>query len=468
MEISPNAQAILLLTAPLMVGRTRPSANPLSAAEYRRLARRLRELERQPADLLEPSADELLRECGFVSESGRLEALLGRGFLLSQAVEHWQTRAIWVVSRADSEYPRRLKKRLGEDAPPILYGGGDAALLDSGGLAVVGSRNVDDTLIEYTEEVGRLTASAQHTLVSGGARGVDQAAMRGALLSGGRAVGILADSLEKAVLGREHRDALRDGRLALVSTFDPVARFHVGLAMQRNKLIYALSDAALVVNSDYGKGGTWAGATEQLDKLKFVPVYVRTDGGMGKGLEALRGRGALPWPNPATPEALQQHLASGSVLGSDAPQPKTPSHEVREDAASLEDEQKTQPASAVPISESKSDSSPAGELFAKVGELFERIDLHRAEALVAKELEVTRKQVDVWLSRFAEEKATELFQCERDALTEPEIAEKLRIPKRLTRRCLRRLVEDGTVEKLSRPVRYRSATSIGPLFDRSK
>lgn len=43
--------------------------------------------------------------------------------------------------------------------------------------------------------------------------------------------------------------------------------------MQRNKLIYALADASLVVSSDLNKGGTWAGAVEQLDKLKFVPVY---------------------------------------------------------------------------------------------------------------------------------------------------------------------------------------------------
>ena len=65
---------------------------------------------------------------------------------------------------------------------------------------------------------------------------------------------------------REHREALMDGRLVLACPYDPAARFQVGQAMQRNKLIYALSDAALVVNSDYGKGGTWTGATEQLDR----------------------------------------------------------------------------------------------------------------------------------------------------------------------------------------------------------
>jgi predicted Rossmann fold nucleotide-binding protein DprA/Smf involved in DNA uptake len=79
--------------------------------------------------------------------------------------------------------------------------------------------------------------------------------------------------------------------------------------MQRNKLIYALADAALVVNSDYEKGGTWAGAAEQLEKLHLVPIYVRSDCETGKGLEALRRKGALPWPNPDSAEAFDAALA---------------------------------------------------------------------------------------------------------------------------------------------------------------
>ena len=133
--------------------------------------------------------------------------------------------------------------------------------------------------------------------------------MRGALEAGGKVAGVLADSLERAALNREHRNFLMDGQLVLVSPYDPVAGFNVGNAMQRNKLIYALADAALVVSSDYEKGGTWAGAVEQLEKLRLVPVYVRSNGETGKGLEALRRKGALPWPNPETPEALAEVLA---------------------------------------------------------------------------------------------------------------------------------------------------------------
>lgn len=120
--LSPNTRAILLLTAPLIVGRGEASPDLLSPGEYRRVAYHLHEMQRQPSDLLSPEADELLRGCQPVIEGARLKRLLARGFLLSQAVERWQTRAIWVVSRADAEYPRRLKARLKNDTPPVLYG----------------------------------------------------------------------------------------------------------------------------------------------------------------------------------------------------------------------------------------------------------------------------------------------------------------------------------------------------------
>lgn len=318
--LSPNTKAILLLTAPLIVGRGKKAADLLTPGEYKALALHLRALGGEPADLLTPTADRLLAACDRVIDRARLERLLARGFVLSQAVERWQARAIWVVSRADAPYPRRLKARLKEDSPALLYGCGATEILDSGGLAVVGSRDVEDALIAYTREIGRLVAGAGRTLVSGGARGVDQAAMHGALEAGGRVMGVLADGLERAALNREHRNLLLAGQLVLTSPYDPSAGFNVGHAMQRNKVIYALADAALVVNSDLNRGGTWAGATEQLDKLHLVPVHVRSTGATGKGLEALKQRGALPWPNPVDADGLNAALRAAPpvTLGSPA------------------------------------------------------------------------------------------------------------------------------------------------------
>ncbi|MXY10513.1 MAG: DNA-processing protein DprA, partial [Acidimicrobiaceae bacterium] len=377
-------------------------------------------MRRQPADLLGDGARALLEECRLGLDADRVFRLLDRGFLLSQAMERWRTRALWVTSRADAQYPRRLKKRLRGQAPPVLYGCGDRADLDSGGLAVVGSRNVDDDLIAYTEGVGRLAAGARRTLVSGGARGIDQAAMRGALDAGGTVACVLADGLERAATRREYRDALMDGRLVLICPYDPAAGFVVGHAMQRNKLIYALSDAALVVSAEFEKGGTWAGAVEQLDRHRFVSVYVRVTGEMGRGLDALLSRGARRWLNPDSPAALSLVLNAPPAA---APAPGLASL-LREDRSDQDPDADVKPTVApTPAFVAKAgfgdDLSPAEKLLARVKELLSwYLDEPRSEADVTQAFGVQKIQVSGWLER---------------------------------------LVTEGAIERLSKPVRYRAA-----------
>lgn len=430
-ELSPNTQVILLLTAPL-IGRQRSDVSPdlLSPGEYKRLAIYLREKKRQPADLLHADdASRLLHDCSSVIDEDRLRRLLGRGFLLSQVIEQWRARAIWVVSRADPDYPRRLKERLREDAPAVIYGCGDRTLLDSGGLAVVGSRHVDAAIIEYTASVGRLVARAGRTLVSGGAKGIDQAAMHAALKAGGKAIGVLADSLEKAAMNREHRNLLLAGRLVLISPYDPRAGFNVGHAMQRNKLIYALADAALVVNSDLNKGGTWSGAVEQLEKLKFVPVYVRSTGEYSAGLDALRNKGALLWPNPRSveelasvfnvatpttskPSRLDLDLCEQGTPGDTASIPvgdstDLPAAQIAARASLTEVEDVNAQVNQAPgssVHPADKDLTPAETLFDAVRESMRRLlETPMRDAEVAAALDVSRAQARAWLQRLVDE-----------------------------------------------------------------
>lgn len=450
-EISQNTQAILLLTAPLIVGRSNSSSDLLTPGEYKQLARYLREKQCQPADLLSLGSDELLRICQPIIDGGRLKNLLGRGFLLSQVIERWQTRAIWVVSRADTNYPRSLKTRLGEDAPAVLYGCGDISVLGNGGLAVVGSRYVDDELIEYTMSIGQLTARSGRMLVSGGAKGIDQAAMRGALESGGRVVGVLSDSLEKTAMNREHRNLLMDGQLVITSPYDPNAGFNVGNAMQRNKLIYSLADAALVVNTDLNKGGTWAGAKEQLDKFKFVPVYVRSTGSLCKGLEALRQKGALPWPNPQD--------SDGFVAVFDVPQKSA-------SAASL---QTTLPLPTQETSSMFSNADLNGFLPKDVQKTLKKNNEQPSPIVIlpndeAGSLESNSSGVNV-VSAIppAQTPADTLFATVREVLKkmlltpmkETEVVSTLQVNLNQAKEWLQRLVEEGSLEKINkRPARY--------------
>ena len=402
-DISLNTKSILLLTAPLIVGRStggpESSVRPLTFKEYADLALRLLDCDKQPADLLKPEAFEILEQCHDSLDNTRVKQLLRRGLQLSQALEHWTTRTIWVVSHLDADYPSQIKARLGETAPPVIYGSGNRILLEEGGLAVVGSRDVSSTLIEYAERIGRIAAISRCSIVSGAARGVDQAAMRGALNRGGTAIGVLADDLERAVMHRENRDLLMDGNLALISPYDPRAGFSVGNAMRRNKLIYALSDAGLVVNSDHNKGGTWTGAVEQLDKLRLVPIYARADGEVSKGLEALLSRGARSWPNPETPDEFRLAL-SGNQLYSETESlwKKTFLPDLVDITKSSDGETVTPP---TPQTETLGlrETPPADALFAQVEVLLRSIDTPTTESAVAAYLRVSKGQAREWMKR---------------------------------------------------------------------
>jgi len=455
-SLSQNTQAILLLTAPLIAGRGSSSSELLTPGEYKRLARHLREIQRQPADLVAPDASELLRACQPVIEEARLQRLLGRGFLLSQVIERWQARAIWVISRADAEYPRRLKARLREDTPAVLYGCGEIGLLDSGGIAVVGSRHVDETLIDYTMAVGKLAARAHRTLVSGGAKGIDQAAMRGALEAGGKVSGVLADSLEKTTMNRENRNLLLEGQLVLISPYDPGAGFNVGNAMQRNKLIYALADASLVVSSDLNKGGTWTGAVEQLDKLKFVPVYVRSTGESSVGLDALRGKGAMPWPNPQDADAFEGVFDTAAPVPAQAPKPE-PSLFSGE---ALPDAEKAPPefAEVPPAIEVANEPNQSTVSTTEV-ELVERVPETVPAVTATPE---AKPQEATLLATTTSTPADMLFAAVRDVMLlllkapmkDAEVATALDISNAQAKAWLLRLLDEGAIEKQKKPAGY--------------
>ena len=146
------------------------------------------------------------------------------------------------------------------------------------------------------------------SIISGGAKGVDQISMSSAIGSGGSAVGVLADNLLKKSLERTSRIAIQENRLLLISPYNPNARFMVGTAMARNKLIYALADFSLVVTSEYKKGGTWSGAIEELKRENSIPVFVQKATPEIKGNGKLILEGAFEWPENFSSDQITEQL----------------------------------------------------------------------------------------------------------------------------------------------------------------
>ena len=284
-------QSIVLLTS-YFKKPGKDDVSPLTPGEWKLFAEWLRDRRYTPGSLLSEDGENIIESWNNEKITReRLIALLKRGAQMSVVIEKWSRAGIWILTRSDSDYPQKLKKRLGQFSPPILFGAGNKKLLNLDGIAVVGSRNISDEEIKYSEELGKLISEKGLTLISGGAKGVDETAMLGALENDGKSIGVLADGLFQRSISIAYRKYLSRDTLAFLSPNYPDAGFSVGNAMARNKYIYCLSEAAIVVQSGL-KGGTWTGANENLKK-RWVPLYIKENSDRDSGNNVLIKSGGI-------------------------------------------------------------------------------------------------------------------------------------------------------------------------------
>lgn len=316
--MSDDGAAIVMLCSQIgMSDGDEPDAAPLNLREWNALARKIHDSEiKHPSSLLGLSGEELAKHLGVsMAEADRICQLLARGGSLAVELEHLAATGIWCVTRVDDAYPGRLRNALKHQAPPVLFGAGELEILQMPAIAIVGSRNVDESGESFSRRLGTMCAEHSVAVVSGGARGTDRFAMQAALGAGGHAVGVLADSLVKTIRQPEVREFVTNGRLVLLTPYRPNNGFSVGAAMGRNKIIYGASDYSVVVSSDYQKGGTWAGAIETLT-AGWCPVFVRSDTNTGTGNRELINKGAMPFADDElngiynVVEWMKQHAGS--------------------------------------------------------------------------------------------------------------------------------------------------------------
>jgi len=292
MGVDTHTQAVLLLTAHLHKA-SQADVTPLTPSEWGRFAGWLHAENKRPEELLEADEPASVLQ-GWHDRTvthERVLKLLGRSAALGVVLERWERAGLWVLARSHPDYPSKLKQRLRRGSPPLLIGCGNAGILKSPGIAVVGSREASEDDLRFTWEFGRKVAEEEHVVISGGARGVDETAMLGCIDAGGSAIGILADGLLRTITSTKYRDALETDRIVLMTPFNPEAGFNVGNAMARNKYLYCCADAALIVASGKSSGGTWAGAVEAL-RAEWIPVWVRTGPHSPGGNAALVRKGA--------------------------------------------------------------------------------------------------------------------------------------------------------------------------------
>ncbi len=296
MSLFGKEDTFILFCLSARIGVTKTNdLQPLTPKEMTGFAAWLQGIGTRPRDLLDTTAaEELLsrvRAAGLTAE--RVTRLLERSGFLAEKLAEWGEAGIRLLNRWEEAYPQRLLEKLGDTAPALLYVAGPEELLPAGGLAMIGSRSIGEREREFTRTVAQWCAQEGIQVVSGGAKGVDSESMTAALETGGGSLGVLAGDLLRSTRKAGYRKALDDRRLALVTPFHPESGFSVGNAMYRNKLIYVLADYALAVRADKGKGGTWSGATDNLQQ-GWTPLWVFAPRNLPEGNQALVEKGARP------------------------------------------------------------------------------------------------------------------------------------------------------------------------------
>ena len=460
--LSADTEVVLLLCGRFGGERQEPY-QPLSAREYGELAKWLNARTLRPADLLTDVGRVQLQAVHDAKlERMRVDFLLGRGTAMALALERWSRGGLWVISRGDAEFPKRLKRHLKHAAPPLLYGAGKKELLDMGGLAIIGSRDATDDALEFTREVAATCAREGMGVVSGGARGVDVAAMQGSSEAGGYTIGVLANDLLKISVNRQNRLGLQEGRLVLVSPFYPEAGFNAGNAMGRNKYIYALSDRALVIDSALGSGGTWEGALENLDQ-RWVPLFVRTPGN-GPGNAALVERGGIAFTFSAGHgerllEFFERNESSIKRVSESAlPQQSLLSTAEKENVYDSGD----------PMAKNTAEGVPIEELVVSTQNHPVIAPAEMAAAVTVPEKVVVSTPASVGsvppsLDMYVDFLTKLALVLQGGPLSEDEVSERLGLERGQARAWLKKTVESGAVEKLSKPARYSLGRQISFL-----
>ncbi|HZT63452.1 MAG TPA: DNA-processing protein DprA, partial [Burkholderiales bacterium] len=184
-----------------------------------------------PAQVLRATRSQLSRVVPETLATSILDR--NRGTEVDKALRWAEIPGHAVLTLADAAYPRQLLET--PDPPALLYLAGDAKLLSSPAVAVVGSRNATPQGLKNAHAFARALSGAGLTIVSGLAIGVDGEAHRGGLEGTGSTIAVLGTGVD-VVYPRRNAPLAKEiaERGALVSEFPLGTEPHAGNFPRRN------------------------------------------------------------------------------------------------------------------------------------------------------------------------------------------------------------------------------------------
>ena len=177
-----------------------------------------------------------------------------------------------IVAVTDDDFPRLLRPL--PACPALLWYRGNLQIADSASVAIVGARKCTSYGKEQAGKFARRIALSAMVVTSGGARGIDAAAHRTALLHGGRTCVVLGSGLHD-VYPKEHvalfEQIVLEGGIVF-SEFPCYCSPKPANFPRRNRIVSGLASVVLVVEAAKRSGAliTARIAVEEHGREAFV------------------------------------------------------------------------------------------------------------------------------------------------------------------------------------------------------
>lgn len=255
-----------------------------------RTHRRLLEVFGGPQAVLAATAEELctVEKVGPTVAAAMLESSADEA---DRILDVCRRKGVALLTESTTHYPPLLSRI--DDPPGILFVRGEIRPSDALAVAVVGARHATAYGQKVAKQLGGALARAGYTVVSGLARGIDQAAHRGALAAGGRTIAVLGSGVLQ-IYPPEHRGLAEEiaAAGAVISELPPLTKPSSGAFPQRNRIISGLSLGVVVVQAAERSGAmiTARLAGEQGREVFAVPGDI--DCRMSQGCHRLIQDGA--------------------------------------------------------------------------------------------------------------------------------------------------------------------------------
>jgi len=199
----------------------------------------------------------------------------------------------FLLTYEQDDYPEHLKEI--SDPPLVLYGKGSKELIQSPGIAIVGTRRSSQYGRWAAFEISKRVGQCGVAVISGMAEGIDSAAHAGCLSAGTGTVAVFGTGIDLCFPASNKklcRQITEEG--LILSEFSPQERGIAAYFPLRNRVISALSKAVIVVEAAMKSGSviTASLAADQGRDVFAVPGNINQPNSVG--CNKLISEGAFP------------------------------------------------------------------------------------------------------------------------------------------------------------------------------